>query len=91
MATALGHSLPASGHLLPLEAALDDIPALALTADEAARLRHGQQIDLNGSREGGYLDRLDDGTIVRARLDQLLVGLARIENGRLLPVRMINY
>ncbi|HZK91464.1 MAG TPA: tRNA pseudouridine(55) synthase TruB [Stellaceae bacterium] len=91
LAAELGHSLFASGHLLPIEAALDDIPALALTADEAARLRHGQQIDLNGSGEGARLDRLDDGTIVGARHDQLLVGLARIENGRLLPVRMINY
>src|SRR4029078_5999898 len=41
-AVALGHSLAASEHLLPLETALDDIPALALTAAEAARLRHGQ-------------------------------------------------
>ena len=91
LATTLGHSLPASGHLLPVEAALDDIPALVLTADEAARLRHGQQIDLNGSGEGARLDRFDDGTIVGARHDRVLVGLARIENGRLLPVRMINY
>jgi tRNA pseudouridine55 synthase len=90
LAAALGHSLAASGHLLPIEAALDDIPALALTADEAARLRHGQQIDLSGSGGGARLDRLDDGTIVGARHDRLLVGLARIENGRLLPVRMIN-
>jgi tRNA pseudouridine55 synthase len=91
LAASLGHSLRASGHLLPIEAALDDIPALALTADEAARLRHGQQIDLYGSGGGARLDRLDDGTIVGARHDQLLVGLARIENGRLRPVRMINY
>jgi tRNA pseudouridine55 synthase len=89
-ATSLGHSLHTSGHLLPIEAALDDIPALALTADEAARLRHGQPIALTGSGEGARLDRFDDGTIVGARHDQLLIGLARIENGRLLPVRMIN-
>jgi tRNA pseudouridine55 synthase len=91
LATSLGHSLLASGHLLPIEAALDDIPALALTADEAARLRHGQAISLAGSGEGARLDRLDDGTIVGARHDQLLVGLARIDKGRLLPVRMINH
>jgi tRNA pseudouridine55 synthase len=90
-ATTLGHSLLTSGHLMPIEAALDDIPALALTADEAARLRHGQPVALDGCGEGARLDRLDDGTIVGARHDQLLVGLARIENGRLLPVRMINY
>ncbi|HXP03462.1 MAG TPA: tRNA pseudouridine(55) synthase TruB [Stellaceae bacterium] len=89
LATTLGHSLPASGHLLPIEAALDDIPALALTADEAARLRHGQPIVLTEC-EGARLDRFDDGTIVGARHDQLLIGLARIENGRLRPVRIIN-
>jgi tRNA pseudouridine55 synthase len=89
LATGLGHSLNASGHLLPIEAALDDIPALALTADEAARLRHGQAITL-ADREGARLDRFDDGTIVGARHDQLLVGLARIEGTRLRPVRMIN-
>jgi len=33
------HSLAASEYLLPIETALDDIPALALTAAEAARLR----------------------------------------------------
>lgn len=91
LATTLGHSLLTSGHLLPIEAALDDIPALALTADEAARLRHGQAIALADNDEGARLERFDDGTIVGARHDQLLVGLARIENGRLLPVRMINY
>jgi tRNA pseudouridine55 synthase len=90
LATTLGHSLFASGHVLPIEAALDDIPALALTADEAARLRHGQPITLADPGEGARLDRLDDGTIVGARHDQLLIGLARIENGRLRPVRMIN-
>ena len=89
LAASLGHSLFASGHLLPIEAALDDIPALALTADEAARLRHGQPIALIEG-EGSRLDRFDDGTIVGARHDQLLIGLARIENGRLLPVRMFN-
>ena len=35
---ALGHSAAASGHLLPIETALDDIPALALTEAEAHRL-----------------------------------------------------
>jgi tRNA pseudouridine55 synthase len=89
LAASLGHSLLASGHLLPVEAVLDDIPALALTADEAARLRHGQAISLT-DREGARLDRFDDGMIVGARHDQLLVGLARIEGSRLRPVRMIN-
>ncbi|HVH79812.1 MAG TPA: tRNA pseudouridine(55) synthase TruB, partial [Stellaceae bacterium] len=66
LARSLGHSLFASGHLLPIEAVLDDIPALTLTADEAARLRHGQAIILPAHGEGACLDRFDDGTIVGA-------------------------
>lgn len=48
----LGHIPPASPtlrtHLLPIETALDDIPALALSADDAARLRQGQGVLLRG-------------------------------------------
>jgi len=86
----LGHSPDASEHLLPLEFVLDDIPALILTADEVARLRHGQQVTPRDPRERAQLDRLDEGTIVGARHDQLLIAVARIENGCLRPVRVIN-
>ena len=89
-AVALGHSLAASEHLLPIETALDDIPALAVTADEAARLRHGQLVAPHDECERARLDHIDDGTIVGARHDRLLVALARIEAGRLRPVRVIN-
>jgi tRNA pseudouridine55 synthase len=89
-AVALGHSLAASEHLLPIETALDDIPALALTAEEAARLRHGQRVTPLDARERAHLDDITDGTIVGARLNQLLVALARIEDGALRPVRIIN-
>ena len=89
-ALALGHSLAASGHLLPIETVLDDIPALALTATEAARLRQGQRVTLQDEREREQLARFDDGVIVGARLDRLLVALARIEDGHLRPVRIIN-
>jgi len=85
-AVALGHSLAASEHLLPIETALDDIPALALTAAEAARLRHGQPV----TPHDAHLDDFAPGTIVGARLDRLVVALARIENGGLRPVRIIN-
>jgi len=86
----LGHSIVASEHLLPIETVLDDIPALALTAAEAARLRHGQQVTPHDPQERARVDRLDDGTIVGARHDHFLVALARIENGWLRPVRIIN-
>lgn len=85
-AVALGHSLNVSEHLLPIETALDDIPALALTAEEAARLRHGQRV----TPQLACLADIAEGTIVGARHDRLLVGLARIEGGALRPVRIIN-
>ena len=85
-AVALGHSLAASEHLLPIETALDDIPALALSAAEAARLRHGQRVT---PREA-CLDGIDEGTVVGAQHDRRLVALARVEHGALRPVRVIN-
>ena len=89
-AVALGHSLAASEHLLPIETALDDIPALAVTAEEAARLRQGQLVTPHHACERARLDNIGDGTIVGARHDQLLVALTRIEAGGLRPVRVIN-
>jgi tRNA pseudouridine55 synthase len=86
----LRHSLAASGHLLPIEAALDDIPALALTAAEAARLRHGQHVIPADPVGSARLDQLEDGTIVSARHDGRVVALARVEGDRLRPVRVIN-
>jgi tRNA pseudouridine55 synthase len=94
-AVALGHSLAASEHLLPIETALDDIPAFAVTAAEAARLRHGQRIPLRDPRErlsGDPIDteRITEGAVVSARHDRLVVALTRIEDGALRPVRIIN-
>ena len=90
LALALGHSLAVSEHLLPIETALDDIPALALTAMEATRLCHGQRVTPQDAGERARLDRIENGTIVGARHDRLLVALARIDEGGLRPVRVIN-
>ena len=84
------HSLADCGYLLPIETALDDIPALALTATEAARLCCGQRVMPSDFGERAYLDRPAEGTVVSAWHDQALVALARIENGGLRPVRVIN-
>ena len=89
-ALTLGHSLAASGHLLPIETVLDDIPALALTAAEAVRLRHGQRVTPDDPCQRARLDGLVDGTIIGARLDRLLIAVAQIENGGLKPVRILN-
>lgn len=87
LVVAHGHNLAGCGYLLPIETALDDIPALALTATEAIRLCHGQCVTPS---EPGSLDRLDEGTIVGALRDRMLIAVARIEKGGLRPVRIIN-
>ena len=83
--------------LLPLETALDDIPALALTEAEAHRLRQGQMVALLGRPD---MERL---VALQAEVEQAgreptilalaagrLVALARLENGQVKPVRVIN-
>jgi tRNA pseudouridine55 synthase len=78
------------GHLLPLETALDDIPALALDGTEALRLRRGQRVTPLDPAERARLQRIDEGTIVSARCGRALIALARIESGGLRPLRVIN-
>ncbi len=84
------HIGDACGHLLPIETVLDGIPALALAAAEAARLRCGQCVTPCDPDGRAYLARMDCGTLVGAWHDHALVALARIENGGLRPLRVIN-
>ena len=80
--------------LLPIETALDDIPALALTEAEAHRLRHGQAVALLTRQD---LERLtaikgsvgEDGIVV-ALFAGKPVALARVEGAEVRPVRVIN-
>ena len=85
-----GHISAVYRWLLPIETGLDDIPALTLTEAQAARLRNGQRVMPDDPGESADLDRLDEGTVVGAWYHQALIALARVENGRLRPVRVIN-
>jgi tRNA pseudouridine55 synthase len=76
------------GHLLPIETALDGIPALVLSAAEADRLRCGQRVSPAGDDS---VAGLAAGTVVSAWHDRALVALARIEDGSLRPLRVINW
>ena len=78
----LGHSAALVRHLFPVEAVLDDIPALALTADEANRLRQGQAIRIAASTAGEGL--------CQARTEDRLVALAETTGGVLRAVRVFN-
>ncbi|HET6161265.1 MAG TPA: tRNA pseudouridine(55) synthase TruB [Dongiaceae bacterium] len=87
---ALGHSPAAFEHLLPVETALDDIPALALTATEAIRLRSGQPVGLLHRQDRDRIYELAPGGMVRAMAGGRLVALTRFEAGELVPVRVLN-
>ena len=86
----LGHSPAAFEHLRPVETALDDIPALALTDTEATRLRCGQPVGLVRRQDSERIGHLDNGALVCARHGGKLLAVARFEAGSLRPVRILN-
>ena len=87
---ALGHSAAASGALLPIETALDDIPALALTEIEANRLRCGQAVSMLARANRERIREFDNGAIVYATSGGEPVALVRYEAGDIHPVRVLN-
>ncbi|HEY4161798.1 MAG TPA: tRNA pseudouridine(55) synthase TruB [Dongiaceae bacterium] len=87
---ALGHSPAAFKHVLPIETALDDIPALALTATEAIRLRSGQPVGLLHRQDRDRIREFSPGGMVCAMSEGRLVALTRFEAGELVPVRVMN-
>jgi len=86
----LGHSAAASGHVHPVESALDDIPALPLTSTEASRLRSGQTVSFLARQSQARIQDVAQGTTVCAMADGKPVALARFEFGGLRPVRVLN-
>ena len=87
---ALGHKAADSRVLLPVSTVLDDIPALALTEEEASRMRHGQRLSLLAIARRAPLSGITPGTIVRAMCGEKVVALATVADGLLKPVRVLN-
>ena len=79
-----------SEHLLPIETALDDIPALALSEAEALRLRHGQSVPPPCPPDRATIDQLGNGSIVSVSASGKLIALAEFDAGMLRPVRVLN-
>jgi len=84
---------PSLDLLLPLTTALDDIPALAMSEAEAARLQFGQAISLVE-----FMGRVPAaaspnnplwGGLVRAMAGERFVGLCRLEEGMCFPERLM--
>jgi tRNA pseudouridine55 synthase len=84
--------------LVPLETALDDIPALAITGEEASRLRQGREIVLlphqveafREMRRPRTVNGEDASRICLAMEQDLAVALGEVRAGRFLPVRVFN-
>jgi tRNA pseudouridine55 synthase len=75
--------------LLPVVTALADIPALALTEQEATDFRHGQTISLVALM-GRIPSTADpDGGLARAMAGGRVIGLCRLKDGILKPERVL--
>ncbi len=70
--------------MLPIETALDDIPALAVSLADAARLRRGQAVLLRG-RDAAVFRGL-----VQVAAEGQLVAIAEVYRGEIVPRRVFN-
>jgi tRNA pseudouridine55 synthase len=83
----VGHSPARSAPLRPVETALDDIPALAVTETAARKLQHGQVVPL--AEAHGSLP-CDTASRIAILAEGRLVALAAIGAGMIKPVRVFN-
>ncbi|MGH6992993.1 MAG: tRNA pseudouridine(55) synthase TruB [Caulobacteraceae bacterium] len=76
--------------LLPVATALDDIPALAVTAEDAFRLTQGRSIVLLPRQVDSVRQRLGASRTVSAFLGEKIVALCEMRAGRLSPSRVFH-
>jgi tRNA pseudouridine55 synthase len=86
----LGHSAAASPILLPIETALDGIPALALSDREAEMLRNGQAVPVLRPQDRERIAAAGDDGIVLALEATTPVALVRVDGIQIRPVRVLN-
>ena len=87
----LGHKARQSEALLPVETALDDIPVLAVTDEDAFRLKQGRSIVLVPRQVEAVKARLKPGSrTVSAMSGERVVALCEMRAGRLEPSRVFN-
>jgi tRNA pseudouridine55 synthase len=87
----LGHKARCLEALLPVETALDDIPELAVTAEDAFKLKQGRPIVLVPRQVEALKARLSPGTrTVSAMADGVVVALCEMRAGKLEPSRVFH-
>jgi tRNA pseudouridine55 synthase len=70
--------------LLPIETALDDIPALAVSPADAARLQRGQAVLMRGRDAAVFRG------MVQVASSGQLVAIAEVDRGEIVPKRVFN-
>jgi tRNA pseudouridine55 synthase len=93
--TELGYGDAAKRHVHPVETALDDIPALAISEADAAKIRSGQAVPVRGpafaTAEAILKDAGDEPPVVLMRsLSGGPVALAELKLGSFHPLRVFN-
>ena len=88
----LVHSAPPSTYLRAVESALDDIPALLLNETQADHLKHGRPVRVMGPEGRPFVDIkcVDEGGVLCAMADGRPVALARLVQGEIRPMRVLN-
>jgi tRNA pseudouridine55 synthase len=81
----VGHIAPRLGYLQPVETALDDIPALAVTEIDCHRLRLGQAVELPRTAIFPLAG------VVQATHAGRVVALATVDGASLRPIRVLNH
>ena len=78
----LSDSAAASRYVMPVLAALDDIPALLITPEEAQKLRYGQLLETKPNMALSH--------IYKAVCDDTLIALVEVHEKGLKPMRVFN-
>ncbi|MDZ4760379.1 MAG: tRNA pseudouridine(55) synthase TruB, partial [Alphaproteobacteria bacterium] len=94
----MGDKAALDAQLVPLETALDDIPALAVSGEEASRLRQGREIVLLPHQVEAFREMRrprtingEDASRICLALDQgKAAALGEVRAGRFIPVRVFN-
>ena len=86
----LPHSAAALEHLHPVVSALDDIPALPISGNEAIKLRHGQTLSAISASAQDRSQALLTGATAIAMEGNRPVALVVVKAGVVRPVRVLN-
>ena len=86
----MDHSAARNAALKPVQAVLDDIPALEIKQDEAQALRNGQALSLISKADFERLDGFDKGSEALAVFKEQAIALVIIEGPQVKPVRVFN-